>query len=91
MILRLRRSTFSPSRSFGKSSRTLTEAAYLPIAARVGRNDSTAPLLAEDEGPLALEDAPSALSIPVSFIRELNEFGLVVIVRSDSGRGTRAR
>jgi DNA-binding transcriptional MerR regulator len=43
------------------------------------------PLLAEDDSPLALEDAPSALSIPVSFIRELNEFGLVVIARGDSG------
>lgn len=43
------------------------------------------PLMAEDEGPLALEDAPNVLSIPVSFIRELNEFGLVVIVRGDSG------
>jgi DNA-binding transcriptional MerR regulator len=43
------------------------------------------PLMAEEEGPLALEDAPNALSIPVSFIRELTEFGLVAIVRGDSG------
>jgi DNA-binding transcriptional MerR regulator len=43
------------------------------------------PLMAEDEGPLALEDSPSVLSIPVSFIRELNEFGLIVIVRGEAG------
>jgi DNA-binding transcriptional MerR regulator len=43
------------------------------------------PLLADDEGPLALEDAPNDLSIPASFIRELGEFGLVQITRGESG------
>ncbi len=43
------------------------------------------PLMADDEGPLLLEDSPSALSIPVSFIRELAEFGLVQIARGESG------
>ena len=41
------------------------------------------PLAAEDEGPLALDDAQGALGIPGSFIRELAEFGLVNIGRVD--------
>jgi DNA-binding transcriptional MerR regulator len=41
------------------------------------------PLAAEDEGPLALEEAQGALGIPGSFIRELAEFGLVNIVRAE--------
>ena len=43
------------------------------------------PLMAEDEGPLTLEDAPGSLGIPASFVRELDEFGLVSIARGDSG------
>jgi DNA-binding transcriptional MerR regulator len=39
------------------------------------------PLAAEDEGPLALEDAQGALGIPATFIRELAEFNLVTIER----------
>ena len=41
------------------------------------------PLSVEDEGPFAIETAPTALGIPVTFIRELAEFGLVVIARLD--------
>ena len=41
------------------------------------------PLAAEDEGPLALDEAQGALGIPGSFIRELAEFGLVNIGRVD--------
>jgi len=39
------------------------------------------PLAAEEEGPLALEEAQGALGIPGSFVRELAEFGLVNVVR----------
>jgi DNA-binding transcriptional MerR regulator len=41
------------------------------------------PLVAEEETPLALEDSQSALGIPASFIRELAEFNLVSIERTD--------
>ena len=41
------------------------------------------PLIAEEEGPLPLEDAQASLGIPVSFVRELAEFGLIVIGRED--------
>jgi len=42
------------------------------------------PIVGSDEGPLQLEDVPSALGIPVSFVRELSEFG---IVHLDDGEG----
>ena len=45
------------------------------------------PLVAEEEGPLALEDAQSSLGIPASFVRELAEFNLVQIVREDGVDG----
>lgn len=38
-----------------------------------------------EEGPLLLEDAPSALGVPVSFIRELAEFALVEINSTPDG------
>jgi len=42
------------------------------------------PLSVEDEGPFLIESAPTALGIPISFIRELAEFGLVVIGKVDA-------
>jgi hypothetical protein len=50
----------------------------------VGMTDPL-PLMTQDDAPLALEEAPNALGIPVSFIRELAEFGLVVPFSSDEG------
>ncbi len=41
--------------------------------------------VAEDE-PIPVDDAPSVLGIPASFIRELSEFGIVELVTSDSGQ-----
>ena len=41
------------------------------------------PLIAEEEGSLPLEDAQASLGIPVTFVRELAEFGLIVIGRED--------
>lgn len=43
------------------------------------------PMVAEDTGPLLLEDAQSALGIPASFIRELAEFSLLEIKTGDDG------
>jgi hypothetical protein len=41
------------------------------------------PLVAEEEAPLAIDGAQSALGIPGTFVRELAEFGLVSIDRLD--------
>lgn len=38
-----------------------------------------------DEGPLAVDDAPGALGVPVSFIMELAEFGIVDLIRDEQG------
>ncbi len=41
------------------------------------------PLSVEDDGPFMIESAPNSLGIPVSFIRELAEFGLVVVGKTE--------
>lgn len=43
------------------------------------------PIAGSDDGPLALDDIPSSLGIPVSFVRELAEYGIVRMVAGDSG------
>jgi len=43
------------------------------------------PISAGDDGPLRVEDAPHALGIPVSFVRELAEFGIVRIEEGEGG------
>ncbi len=45
----------------------------------------TVVMTAVDEGPLLVEDIPASLQIPVSFVRELHEFGIVEIRRGDDG------
>lgn len=40
---------------------------------------------ADDAESVALEDVPAALGFPVSFVRELAEYGLVSIVKGDRG------
>jgi len=43
------------------------------------------PIAGSDDGPLPVDDIPSALGIPVSFVRELAEFGIVHLETSDAG------
>lgn len=43
------------------------------------------PTVGGDDSALRVEDAPSALGIPSSFIRELDEFGIVHIAEGESG------
>lgn len=50
----------------------------------VTRPDSVA-LKFDDAEAVPLEDVPSALGFPVSFVRELAEFGLVRIAKGDKG------
>jgi len=86
MILRLQKEHFLPLAVIREKLTDFDRGRIPPELQRAGVGmTAPLPLLADDEGPLALEDAPNVLSIPVSFIRELNEFGLVLIVRGDSG------
>lgn len=48
-------------------------------------SEAAAVLVPEDTGPVLLEDAQSSLGIPVSFVRELVEFGLLATVRVEGG------
>lgn len=85
-ILRLQRDHFLPLAVIREK---LAEMDRGRVPAELQRTPvgSTEPLpfnVAED-GPLLLEDAPSALGIPVSFIRELAEFGVIEIAKGDDG------
>jgi DNA-binding transcriptional MerR regulator len=86
MILRLQKEHFLPLAVIREKLSDF-DRGRIPVELQRAAVGMTAPLplLADDEGPLALEDSPNTLSIPVSFIRELGEFGLVAIVRGESG------
>ncbi len=43
------------------------------------------PLPGDESGPLRIADAPESLGIPVSFVRELAEFGLLTLESGDEG------
>lgn len=43
------------------------------------------PLAGDDRGPLKISDSSDALGIPVSFVRELAEFGLLTLTTSADG------
>jgi DNA-binding transcriptional MerR regulator len=43
------------------------------------------PLGAEDESPLPLEDAPNAIGVPVSFVKEIVDFGLIELNSGEQG------
>jgi DNA-binding transcriptional MerR regulator len=43
------------------------------------------PLGVEDEGPLPLDEAPNAIGVPVSFVKEIVDFGLIELQSGDHG------
>ena len=86
MILRLQKEHFLPLAVIREKLSDFDRGRIPPELARAGVGVSAPlPIMAEKEGPLALEEAPASLGIPVSFIRELTEFGLVAIATGESG------
>jgi DNA-binding transcriptional MerR regulator len=86
MILRLQKEAFLPLAVIREKLSDFDRGRIPPELQRAGvGTTSPLPLMVDDEGPLALEDAPSALGIPATFVRELAEFGLVAIVKGESG------
>lgn len=84
MILRLQKEHFLPLAVIREKLADF-DRGRIPVELQrspVGMTDPL-PLVAEEEGPLPLEDAQLSLGIPASFIRELSEFGLVNIVRDE--------
>ncbi len=84
MILRLQKDHFLPLAVI-REKLTDFDRGRIPIELQrspVGMTEPL-PLSVTDEGPFLIETAPTALGVPVSFIRELAEFGLVVINKVD--------
>ena len=86
MILRLQKEAFLPLAVIREKLSDFDRGRIPPELQRAGVG-TTAPLpmMVDEEGPLALDDAPNALGIPASFIRELAEFSLVAIASGESG------
>jgi len=86
MILRLQRDHFFPLAVIREK---LADVDRGRIPAELQRASvSTAeplPIAGTAEGPLQLDDVPSAFGIPVSFVRELSEYGIVCISEDESG------
>lgn len=84
MILRLQREYFLPLAVIREKLADFDRGKIPPELSRgpIGMTEPL-PLAADDEGPLALDDAQASLGIPATFIRELSEFNLVSIARVD--------
>lgn len=86
MILRLQRDHFFPLAIIREK---LADVDRGKIPAELQRGPAVVteplPMATGEDGPLRVEDAPQALGIPVSFIDELAEFGLVVIESDEHG------
>lgn len=86
MILRLQRDHFLPLAVIREK---LADVDRGRVPAELQRSTVGAaeplPFGAVDEGPLLLEDSQASLGIPASFIRELAEFGIVLITRGSEG------
>jgi len=86
MILRLQRDHFLPLAVIGDKlaefdrGRVPVELQRTPVGAT-----EPLPFSAADEGPLLVADAPGALGVPVSFLRELTEFGILEIQAGEDG------
>lgn len=86
MVLRLQRDYFLPLSVIREKLADFDRGRIPAELQRLtpGADEMLVPL-AEDSGPLVLEDAPSEIGVPVSFIRELAEFALVVPTRGERG------
>lgn len=86
MILRLQRDHFLPLAVIREKLADV-DRGRMPAELQKTPIGGTEPLPfgAVEEGPLPLEDAPTSLGVPVSFIRELAEFGILEILRGDEG------
>lgn len=86
MILRLQRDHFLPLAVIREK---LADADRGRMPAELQRTPigSTEPLPfnVTDDGPLLLEASPTALGIPVSFLRELAEFGVIQVTTGEGG------
>ncbi|PKQ17281.1 MAG: MerR family transcriptional regulator [Actinobacteria bacterium HGW-Actinobacteria-7] len=86
MILRLQRDHFFPLAVIREKLADV-DRGRIPVELQRAATSVAEPLALpnDGEGPLLVEDAPSVLNIPTSFIRELQEFGIVEISVGEFG------
>lgn len=87
MILRLQKEHFLPLAVIGEKLADLDRGKAITELAdgRPAQSGDTMALPFEHSESVLLDDAPSALGIPVTFLRELASFQLIEIVQADDG------
>lgn len=87
MILRLQRDHFFPLAVIREKLADV-DRGRIPVELQKGTAAVVQPLpiAGDDSGALRVDDAPQALGIPVSFIDELSEFGIITLESSEHGR-----
>ncbi len=86
IILRLQREHFLPLSVIRERLADYDRGKLPPELERAGGPVAEPlPLGGEDEGPLPLEDAPSVIGVPVSFVKEIADFGLIQLQSGEVG------
>ncbi len=86
LILRLQKEHFLPLSVIREKLADYDKGKIPPeLRPTVGSNATPTPLPLEEPGGVRLEDVPSTLGLPKSFIKELDEFGLITIEEGEEG------
>lgn len=86
VVLRLQREHFLPLSVIRERLADYDRGKLPPELERSGGPVAeTLPLGVEDEGPLPLEEAPSSIGVPVSFVKEIVDFGLIQLQSGAQG------
>lgn len=86
VVLRLQREHFLPLSVIRERLADFDRGKLPPELERSGGPVAeTLPLGVEDEGPLPLEEAPSSIGVPVSFVKEIVDFGLIQLQSGAQG------
>lgn len=85
MILRLQKDHFLPLAIIRERLAEFDRGRIPAELERAGVVEASLPAVISDDDPVPVEEVPNALGIPVSFVRELAEFGLVKLVPGETG------
>lgn len=77
MILRLQKDHFLPLAVIRERLAEFDRGRIPVELERAGVVESAVPVAIADDAPIPVDDVPAALGVPVSFVRELAEFGIV--------------
>lgn len=86
LILRLQKENFLPLAVIREKLADYDKGKLLPELRLTGVASEPAQITLDDAETVPLEDVPTALGLPTSFIKELEEFGLVSLIEGARGK-----